>query len=69
MITVEVIGSDIETALRRLKKKVGSSGLKKEMRAHQYFMSKSEKRRLKVENGKRKAREREERRLEDDDGR
>lgn len=43
---VEVKG-DIEGAIRFLKKKIAQSGLLKELRVRQYYMTKSQKRRWK----------------------
>jgi len=47
-ITVEVRGGNLEKAMRVLKKKVMKAGLVKEVRARQYFMKPSEKKREKA---------------------
>ena len=46
-IEVLVEGRDLEDALRQLKKRIGRSGLFREARRHEFFMSPGQRRRLK----------------------
>ena len=61
MLSVNVIGGDLESALTFLRKKVVKSGLEREIKVHSHFVSRSEKRREKIRKGIRRARKRERR--------
>ena len=50
-ITIEVRNNNIEKALRVLKKKLNKDGLMKEIKARQYYIKPSEKKREKKKEG------------------
>ena len=50
-ITIEVRNNNIEKALRVLKKKLNKDGMMKELKARQYFIKPSEKKREKKKEG------------------
>ena len=50
-ITIEVRGNNVEKALRVLKKKLNKDGMMKELKARQYFIKPSEKKREKKKEG------------------
>ena len=50
-ITIEVRNNNVEKALRVLKKKLNKDGMMKELKARQYFIKPSEKKREKKKEG------------------
>ena len=50
-ITIEVRNNNLEKALRVLKKKLNKDGMMKELKARQYFIKPSEKKREKKKEG------------------
>jgi len=62
---VEVRNNNVDKAMRILKKKLQDDGFFNELRKREFYMSKSEKRRLAKAAGKRRAQKENEKRLEE----
>ena len=64
-MVVEVRNNNIDKALRILKKKLQDDGFFNELRKREYYMTKSEKRRLAKAAGKRRVQKENEKKLEE----